>query len=100
DFDRFLGGLKAGRSMATNGPLVELALRARGQGGTWSEPGDELPLRDGRHELEARVSLRSIVPVDHLEIVSNGAVVAALPLAGERTSLDATVALPEASGSA
>jgi len=99
-FDSFLSGLKAGRSMASNGPLVELALRPRGQGGPWSEPGDELALPAGSRALEARVSLRSIVPVDHLEIVGNGAVVASLPLAGERTELDTTVALPEASASA
>ena len=60
---------RPGRSMATNGPLVELALRPRGSSGAWSEPGDELALPAGRHALEARVSLRSIVPVDHLEIV-------------------------------
>ena len=94
DFDRFLAGLKAGRSMATNGPLVELALRPRGSSGPWSEPGDELELPAGRHALEARVSLRSIVPIDRLEIVRNGEVVATLPLAGERTSADATVSLP------
>ena len=39
------------------------------------------------------------MPVDHLEIVSNGVVVVSLPLAGERTSFDATVALPEAAAS-
>ena len=55
------------------------------------EPGDELALAAGRHTLEARVALRSIVPVDKLEIVRNGEVVARCPLAGERTSRDATV---------
>jgi hypothetical protein len=62
-------------------------------------PGDELALPAGRHTLEARVSLRSIAPVDHLEIVRGGEVVAQLPLAGDRTSLDATVTLPPASAS-
>ena len=94
DFERFLAGLKAGRSMATNGPLVELALRPRGSSGPWSEPGDALELPAGAHALEARVSLRSIVPIDRLEIVRNGEVVAALPLAGDGTSADATVSLP------
>jgi hypothetical protein len=94
DEGAFLAGLKAGRSFATNGPLVELALRRRGAGGAWSEPGDELALTAGRHALEARVKLRSIVPVDRLEIVRNGVVVSALPLGGDRTSADATVVLP------
>ncbi|HKZ31935.1 MAG TPA: CehA/McbA family metallohydrolase [Vicinamibacteria bacterium] len=94
DFDRFLAGLKAGRSMATNGPLVQLGLRPRGSSGPWSEPGDALELPAGRHALEAQVSLRSVVPIDRLEIVRNGEVVATLPLAGDRTSADATVSLP------
>jgi hypothetical protein len=98
DFERFLAGLKAGRSVATNGPLVELALRTRGSSGAWSEPGDELSLPAGAQPLEARVSLRSIVPIDRLEIVRNGEVVATLPLAGGGTSADASVRLP-ASGS-
>jgi Tol biopolymer transport system component len=100
ELGRFLAGLKAGRSMATNGPLVELALRRRGSSGPWSEPGDELALPPGRHALEARVSLRSIVPVDHLEVIRNGVVAASLALAGDRTSLDATVALDAIGGPA
>ncbi|MFI4945237.1 MAG: hypothetical protein ACHP85_18355 [Burkholderiales bacterium] len=84
--------------MDTNGPLDVHSLRPRGASGAWSEPGDELALPAGRHTLEARVALRSIVPVDHLEIVRAGEVVAQLPLAGDRTSLDATVTLPPAAG--
>ena len=94
DFDHFLAGLKAGRSMATNGPLVELALRPRGSSGAWSEPGDAIELPAGPHALEARVSLRSIVPIDRLEIVRNGDVVVSVPLAGDRMSAEATVSLP------
>jgi hypothetical protein len=82
----WLDALKAGRTFATNGPLVELTLQGR-------EPGDELQLSRGLHLLEAKVRLRSIVPVDHLEIVSNGRVVAELPLEGERTRADATIKL-------
>ena len=92
DFEGFLAGLKSGRSMATNGPLVELALRP-GAHGPWSEPGDTLKLPPGRHTLEARVSLRSIVPIERLEIVRNGEVVATLPVAGGGTSADLSVRL-------
>ena len=94
DYDRYLEALKAGRTIATNGPLVELALRTRGSSGPWSEPGDELRLPPGVHELELRVSLRSIVPVDHLEIVGNGKVVASVPLTGARTAADMVLRLP------
>jgi hypothetical protein len=94
ELESFLEALKAGRSMASNGPLVQLAIRPGRTSGPWREPGDEIPLPPGRHTLDARVSLRSIVPVDRLEIVGNGEVVAAIPLAGDRTAADATVALP------
>jgi Tol biopolymer transport system component len=94
DETRFLEGLRAGRTFATNGPLVELSLRTAGKGpGAWSVPGDDLRLPAGRHALEARVRLRSIVPVDRLEVVGNGRVVASVPLVGDRTSAEVTIPL-------
>ena len=87
DQRRLLDSLKAGRSFATNGPLLEFTLGGRGL-------GDELRLPVGSHELVARVSLRSNVPVDHLEIVGNGEVVREIPLAGDRTRADVEVRLP------
>jgi TolB protein len=87
DQRRLLDSLKAGRTFATNGPLLELTIDGRGV-------GDELRLGDGTHEVVARVSLRSNVPVDHLEIVGNGEVVKQVPLAGDRTRADVEVRLP------
>jgi TolB protein len=83
---RLLDSLLAGRTFATNGPLLEFSLDGRG-------PGQELQLRNGG-EVTARFSLRSNVPVDHLEIVENGRVVLEVPLAGGRTRADTTVRLP------
>jgi TolB protein len=88
----YLAAIKAGRTMATNGPLVELSVRPAD--GSWTEPGGEITLPAGKHRLEARVSLRSIVPVDRLEVVTNGRVVATVPLAGDRTAADAVVPVP------
>lgn len=82
DQARFLAAVKAGRSLATNGPLLQLTLEGK-------QPGDELRLPAGRHLLEARASLRSLVPVDHLELVGPRGFVAALPLEGDRTRADA-----------
>jgi Tol biopolymer transport system component len=79
DHRRFLDALKAGRTFATNGPLLKFTLAGR-------DIGDELILPAGSHRLEAHASLRSIVPVDHFEIVGNGKVVASLPLDGGGTS--------------
>jgi hypothetical protein len=93
DMGKFLEGLKAGRTIATNGPLVELTLRQRSPSGPWREPGDEISLPAGTHALEARISLRSIVPVDRLELVRNGTIVSTIPLAGDHTTADTIVPL-------
>ncbi len=84
--DGWLAGLRAGRTFATNGPLLEFSLSGRGI-------GSELTLPAGSHRLSASVSLRSNRPVDHLEIVSNGEIIAALPLRPGATRLDTTVML-------
>jgi hypothetical protein len=81
----FLAALKAGRTFATNGPLLQFSIDGR-------EPGGEIE-RPGPSRLTARARLRSMVPVDHLEIVQNGAVVQTIPTTGEGRSADATVTL-------
>ncbi len=87
EYRRWLSGLKAGRSFATNGPLLRFSI-----GGSWL--GEELRLPPGGGTLTARVSLRSNVPVDHLEIVRNGQVITEIPLAGDRTSAVRTLRIP------
>jgi dipeptidyl aminopeptidase/acylaminoacyl peptidase len=82
-----LDSLRAGRTFATNGPLLELTVGGRGA-------GQELRLRRGARTVEARVSLWSNVPIDHLEVVGGGQVVASVPLAGDRTRADTTVRIP------
>jgi TolB protein len=84
---RLLDSLKAGRSFATNGPLLEFTVENRGV-------GQELVLPAGAHEVMAHVSLRSNVPVDHLEIIGNGEVVRDVPLTGDRTRASVEVRLP------
>ena len=84
--EAFLAGLREGRTFATNGPLLDFTL-----GG--SEVGDTVKLGAGGKPLEARVRLRSIVPVDHLEVVSLGKVVQEIPLAASRTEVDFTTTI-------
>ena len=92
DYHRWLDSLKAGRSFATNGPLLDFSLSGHGI-------GQDVTLPAGNHALTARVSLRSNVPIDHLEIVRNGEVLREIPLEGERTSATVTLRLPvESSG--
>ena len=67
DYDRWIDGLKAGRTFITNGPA--LFLRADG-----AAPGDTLAVQPDR-ELEVEVELKSHHRVDRIELVCNGAVV-------------------------
>ncbi|HEY5656778.1 MAG TPA: CehA/McbA family metallohydrolase, partial [Myxococcota bacterium] len=75
----FLDALVAGRTFATNGPLLTFSL-----GG--AEIGDHIERPAGAHRLALSASLRSIVPVDHFELVRNGEVVASLPIDAGGTS--------------
>ena len=60
--------LKAGHSVASNGPL--LALQVDGK-----NPGDTIELASGRI-LGYRAAMRSLAPLDHVEVLYNGRVVA------------------------
>ena len=84
---RWLAALKAGRSFATNGPLLGFRLGGKGL-------GEEVSLPSGGRDLTARVTLHSIVPIDRLEIVRNGEVVAEIPLTGKRTTVATSLTIP------
>ena len=79
--DAWLDGLKAGHTMATNGPLVGLTVNGR-------TPGNEVTLEHEGEAVSFTGALRSIVPVDHLELVYNGQVIESFTLDGDRTSAD------------
>ena len=86
DYRAWLAALKAGKTFATNGPLLGFTLGGR-------EIGSAIDLPKGG-ALEAVITLRSIVPVDSLQVVSNGRVIHSVALAGDRTRADAKVSLP------
>jgi len=77
-----LAALKQGHSFATNGPLLGFRLEGKA-------PGDELALPAGTHKLEFHASLRSIVPVDHWQLLRNGRIAAELKPEPGRTDGDA-----------
>ena len=87
--DRWLAGLRAGRTFATNGPLLWFTLDGHAV-------GDEIRLPVGHHQLTVHARLRSIVPVDHFEVVSGGQVVAAAPVpaGGQLTTADLVTTVP------
>lgn len=70
--DAWFAGLRAGRTFATNGPLLELTVNGRGMGSALRvEPGAELV-------VEARARLNPDVDrLARLELLEHGAVVAA-----------------------
>ncbi len=72
--------LKQGRTFVSNGPLLGLAIDGR-------HPGDEITLAKPT-TLPYRASLRSIVPVDHFELIFKGRVIADHHLEGTRTQAD------------
>jgi Tol biopolymer transport system component len=77
----WLEGLKAGRSVASNGPMLDFTLGYQAIGGELTYPGPQ-------HSVPFRARLRSIVPVDHFELVCNGVVVRNLKLPGTRTNAE------------
>jgi hypothetical protein len=68
DPQAWMASLKAGHSFATNGPLLGLNL-----GG--AAIGDEINFPAAQSTVKFSLRLRSIVAVDHLELVCNGRVV-------------------------
>jgi TolB protein len=87
DVELWLAHLKQGRTFATNGPLLGFSLGDQSL-------GDELKLPAGTHEVKFKAWLRSIVPVDHLEIICNGNVVRDLKLGNNHETVDAVGTLP------
>ena len=87
----WLQSIKAGRTFATNGPLLRFEL-----GG--EAPGGEVHL-DKKQGVFFKAALGSIVPVDYLQIVCNGKVARELDLDANRTSAYVEGKLPlESSG--
>ncbi len=79
--DMWMDELKLGRTFATNGPLIEFHL-----GGEMV--GSELKLEAAQAAVPFTARLRSIVPVDHLEVVCNGKVVQTLSTDGAKETAD------------
>jgi TolB protein len=71
----WLESIKAGRTFATNGPLLRFELGLK-------SPGGEVQLGN-KQDVRFRASLGSIVPVDHLQIVCNGKVARELELSAD-----------------
>jgi hypothetical protein len=83
----WLESLKRGYTFATNGPLLGFTLGGK-------EAGDALKLAAGENKVNFSAWLRSIVPVDHLQVVCNGRIVRDLKLSGDRESVGVEDTIP------
>jgi len=63
--ETWLENLKRGQAFATNGPLIDFTIDGR-------LPGDEIKLESIEQQMRWKVSFRSIVPIEHLQMVCNG----------------------------
>jgi len=87
DISSWLDSLKHGHTFATNGPLLGLVLGGK-------EIGEELELPAGENRVPYKAWLRSMVPLDHLQLVCNGTVVEDLKLNADRQSADPEGGIP------
>jgi TolB protein len=81
DIQAWLRALRSGRTFATNGPLLGFRMDDR-------EPGAELKVAANKTEVKFTAWMRSIVPIDHLQIVCNGEMVQELALSQNRMTAD------------
>jgi TolB protein len=84
---RFLSSLRQGHTFATNGPLLRFSMENQTIGG-------ELKLPAGTNQVKFAAAMRSIVPVDHLQVLCNGKVVREIALSGKHESADAQGTVP------
>jgi hypothetical protein len=84
---QFLNSLRQGHTFATNGPLLRFSMEDQTIGGRLSLPA-------GTNPVKFTAALRSIVPIDHLQVLCNGNVVREIALSGKRESADAQGTVP------
>ena len=84
--ESWLEALRQGRTFATNGPLLDFSVAGNPIGST-------LRLERGQ-SVSFSARLRSIVPVDHAQVVCNGRVARELALGTHRDRLEVSGTLP------
>ncbi len=79
--NRWMNALKAGHSLATNSALLGLEIDGK-------PPGSEVSIPAAGATVHLKGFMRSIVPMDHLQVMSQGQVLLEIPLHGDRRSAD------------
>lgn len=87
DTHSWVASIKNRHTFATNGPLLGFTIDGH-------TIGDEIDLPAGDHTLHFAAWMRSIVPLDHLEVICNGKVVHSVRLEGDRQNADVSDTIP------
>jgi len=90
--DLWLKGLKEGKTLATNSALLNFEVNGQG-------PGGEIIAQGKKIKVSYKGFMQSIIPMDHLEIISNGKVIKTITLNGDKTSaqIEGTITLDRSS---
>jgi hypothetical protein len=76
-YDRWFRSLKAGHSVATNGPMLFLTVDGK-------QPGDVLRLAEkGRRSIRVHAQVSSQTPMDRLEVIFNGKTIRSIEGSGK-----------------
>jgi hypothetical protein len=75
DYQAWVDNYKAGRSLATNGPIIRFAVEGKG-------PGEEVRL-EKPGPVTVTATVRSFVPFEMVELIANGKVVAKARASGD-----------------
>jgi cyclophilin family peptidyl-prolyl cis-trans isomerase len=89
-FESWIAAVRDGKTFASNGPLLFLAVNGR-------QPGQEIQIGDDASaRLSINVQVKSIAPLESIEIVANGQVVEKWTdlAADSRHELETTIELP------
>jgi dipeptidyl aminopeptidase/acylaminoacyl peptidase len=89
NINTWLESVKHGRTFVTNGPLLGFALGGH-------QVGDELRLPAGENKVKFTAWLRSLVPVDHLQVICSGQVASELKLNADHASATVEDTIPVA----
>jgi Tol biopolymer transport system component len=88
----WLASIKAGRTFATNGPLLKFSLGGQPIGGEMKL--EKKSQQNKSREVHFSAEMFSIVPIEHLQVVCNGKIARELRLDPDRTSAQVDGSIP------
>lgn len=91
NYEEWVRAFKSGRSFGSNGPMLFFTVNGK-------EPGEEIRLTKSNSRVRVSARVRTQVPVEKIEVVANGQVVASRDASGRNeTTLDEEINLERSS---